>query len=85
MEEHIRSLFEGKYCALDRTNYYGLKITDQVLKVVGRVIEKIVSKFIIIDDMQFGFMYGCGTTDVIFIVTKLEERFLDKNEKLCFH
>ena len=43
------------------------------------------SKFIISDDMQFGFMSGCGTTDVIFIVTKLEERFLDKNEKLCFH
>ena len=40
MEQHIRSLFEGKCCTLDRTNYYGLKITDQVLKVVGRVLEK---------------------------------------------
>ena len=34
------SLFKGKGSALDRGNYCGLKLTDQVLKVVEKVTEK---------------------------------------------
>ena len=37
---------------------------------------------IIIDDMQFGFMPGRGTTDAIFIVRQLQEKFLAKNKNL---
>ena len=48
---------------------------DQVLKVVEMVIEKIISEYIVIDDMQLGFMPGCGTTDSIFIVRQLQEKF----------
>ena len=37
----INAIFkEGKDSALDRGNYHGLKLTDQVQKVVERVIEK---------------------------------------------
>ena len=53
---YIMSLFKGKGSALDSGNYRRLKLTDQVLNVVERVIEKIMSECIIIDDMQFGFM-----------------------------
>ena len=35
--------------------------------------------------MQFGFMCrGCGTTDAIFIVTQLLEKFMAKRKKLYF-
>ena len=34
--------------------------------------------------MQFGFMPGRGTTDVIFIVRKLQQKILDKNKNLHF-
>ena len=54
------SLFKGKGSALDRGNYRGLKLTDQALKVVERVIEKIIRECIVIDDMQFGFMSDVG-------------------------
>ena len=74
---YIISLFKGKGSALDRGNYHGLKLTDQVLKVVERVIEKIMRESIVIDDMEFGFMPGCGTTDAIFIVRQLQEKVLD--------
>ena len=35
-----------------------------------------------INDMQFGFRSGRGTTDVIFIVRQIQERFLEK-KKTC--
>ena len=35
-----------------------------------------------IDSMQFGFMKGKGTTDAIFIVRKLQEKYLAKNRDL---
>ena len=49
------SLFKGKGSVLDRANHHGLKLIDQVLKVVERVIEKIIRECVVIDDMQFGF------------------------------
>ena len=81
---YIISLFKDKGSALDRGKYCGLKLTDQVLKIVKRVIEKIFRECVVIDDMQFGFMPGRGTTDTIFTVTQIQETFLDKNKNLYF-
>ena len=39
---YIVSLLKGKGSALDSGNYCGLKLTDQVLKVVKRVTEKTI-------------------------------------------
>ena len=64
-----------------RGNYRGLKLLDHVMKGIERVIEKIIRERISIDDMQFGFMPGHGTTDAIFI---LKEKHLAKNKKLYF-
>ena len=81
---YITTLFKGKGSALDSSNYCGFKLTDQMLEVMERVIEKIIRECTVIDDMQFGFMPGCGTTDVIFVVRKLREKMLDKNKNLYF-
>jgi len=53
---------------------------EHVLKVIARVIEAIVKKIVKIDDMQFGFLPGRGTTDAIFIVRRLHEKFLAKKK-----
>ena len=53
-------LFKGKGSVLDRGNYHGFKLTDQVL--VARVIEKIIRECIVID--KFVFMPGHGTTEL---------------------
>ena len=81
---YIVSLFKGKGSPLDRVNYPGLKLTGQVLKVVERVIEIIIRKRIVTDDMQFGFMPGCAATHAIFTVTQHQEKFVDKNINLFF-
>jgi len=36
------------------------------------------------EDMQFGFMKGKGTTDAIFIVRQMQEKFRAKGNKLYF-
>ena len=54
------------------------------MKGIERVIEKIIRERISIDDMQFGFMPGRGTTDAIFILRQLQEKHLAKNKKLYF-
>ena len=86
-DSYIVSLFKGKGDALERGNYRGLKLTEQVLKVVERIIEKLLREIVDVDEMQFGFVPGRGTTDAIFIVRQLQEKFLAKNKtciRLCW-
>ena len=88
MEQQLYwGLFKGKGSAVDRRNYCGLKLTDQALKVVERVIRiaKILRECcIVIYDTQFGFMPGRGTTDAMFIVRQLQEKLLGKNKNFYF-
>ena len=79
----IVSLFnKGKGDALDLNNYRGLKLTDHVLKVIERVVENIIREIVNIDEMQFGFCPGRGTTDAIFVLRQLQEKYLTKHRKL---
>ena len=70
--------------ALERGNYRGLKLTDQILKVMERVVEALIRQKVDIDQMQFGFMPGRGTTDAIFILRQLQEKYLAKRKNLYF-
>src|SRR2546425_7509361 len=53
-----------------------------VLKVLERVIETQIRKIVKIDEMQFKFRPGKGTTDAIFIVRQVQEKFLGKQKEL---
>ena len=44
----------------------------------GCLIRQVVS----IDDSQFGFVPGRGTTDAIFVVRQLQEKYLAANKRL---
>jgi len=54
------------------------------MKVVERIFENRIRQQIDIDNMQFGFMKGKGTTDAIFIVRQVQEKFRAKGKKLSF-
>ena len=47
----------------------------------GKIFRDIIL-FHFIDSMQFGFISGRGTTDAIFIVRQLQEKYLAKNKEL---
>ena len=81
-QSFIVCLYMGKGDALDRGNYGGLKLTEQVMKVMERIVDGLVSQVVSIDDSQFGFVPGTATTDAIFVVRQLSENNLAPNKRL---
>lgn len=75
-------VFKGKGDALECGSYRGIKLLDQALKVLERVIEEKVRSRVKIDDMQFGFTRGKGTTDAIFIIRQVHEKYMAKKKDL---
>ena len=65
-ESFIVCLYKGKGDALDRGNYRGLKLTEQAMKILERIVDGLIRQVVSIDDSQFGFVPGRGTTDAIF-------------------
>ena len=58
---------------MDRANYRGLKMRQLAIKVIERIVDGLIRQVVSIDDSQFGFIPGRGTTDVIFVVKQLQE------------
>jgi len=52
--------------------------------VLEKIFEHRILQQIEIDDMQFGFMKGKGTTDAIFMARRMQENFRVKGKKLYF-
>ena len=75
---------KGKGDALCRDNYRGLKLLDQVLKIIERHLDSVIRSQVDIDSMQFGFVPSWGTTDTIFILRQLQEKHLGKPKPLYF-
>ena len=68
--------------ALDRCSYRGLKLTEQVMKVLKRIVDGLIRQVVSINDSQFRFIPGRGTTDAIFVVRQLQEKYLAANKRL---
>ena len=76
----ILNLYKGKGDALNRGNYRGLKLTEHVMKVMERIVDEIIRQMIDFDEMQFAFVPKRGTTDAIFIIRQLQEKFLSMRD-----
>ena len=81
-ESFIVCLYKGKGDALDRGNYRGLKLTEQAIKILERIVDGLIRQVVSIDDSQFGFVPGRGNTDAIFVVRQLQEKYLAVNKRL---
>ena len=81
-QSFIVCLYKGKGDALERGNYRGLKLTEQVMKILERIVDGLIRQLVSIDNSQFGFVPGRGTTDTIFVVRQLQEKYLAANKRL---
>ena len=52
------------------------------MKMLEHMEEGLIRQRVEIDEMQCGFMLGCGTTEAIFIVCQLQEKHLIANKPL---
>ena len=57
-QSFIVCLYKGKGDALERGNYRGLKLTEQVMKILERIVDGLIRQLVSIDDSQFGFVPG---------------------------
>jgi hypothetical protein len=78
----IVNVYKGKGDALECGSYRGIKLLEHVMKVYERVLENRVRQKVELNAFQFGFRSGCGTTDAVFIVRQLQERYLEKKKEL---
>ena len=68
-QNFIVCLYKGKGDALARGNYHGLKLTEQVMKILERIVDGLIRQLV-------------STTDAIFIVRQLQEKYLAANKRL---
>ena len=80
----IISLYKGKGIALEWGNYWGLKLLDQVMKVLNRVAENFLRQQMHINDMRFGHLLGRSITDAIFTVRQEMFRAINMKPYLAF-
>ena len=69
-------MLQGEHSAILST-YIKLLFVIKIFHKIG-LIRKVVS----IDDSQLGFVPGKGTTDAIFVVRQLQEKYLAVNKRL---
>ena len=79
-QSFIVCLYKGKGDALERGNYGGLKLIEQVMKILERIVDSLIRQLVSIDSSQFGFFPGRGTT--IFVVRQLQVKYLAANKGL---
>ena len=75
-------IFNGKGSPLECNNYRGIKLLEHGMKVVEKIWEQRLRQIVDIEDAQFGFMPGRGTTDAIFILRQLIEKYNEGQKDL---
>ena len=60
------SVFKGTRDEKNCNTYVGVKLSEHVIKIVGRLLERRTRQLVNVDAMQFGFMPGRGRTDALF-------------------
>lgn len=77
-------VYKGKGDPMQCGSYRAIKLLEHAMKIVEMVMEKRIRKQVKIDDMQFGFREGKGTTDAVFILKQVHERYKTKGKNLIY-
>ena len=83
-ERIILNFYKGKGKNLNRGNYKGLKLTDQVMKVLEHFLDSDILQMVDIDIVQFGFVPSRWTTNAILTVHQLQEKYRVFKKPLYF-
>ena len=65
-------------------SYRAIKLLEQPMKVLERVLEKRIRCKVSNHNIQYGFMPGKGTTNAIFIMQQVQEKHQAKKKKLYY-
>ena len=62
--------------------YRNVKLLQHTMNIVMKVLDKNLSKIVMIDDMQFSFLPGKSTIHAVFILRKFQVEYLPNQKKL---
>ncbi|KAK3527856.1 hypothetical protein QTP86_009414 [Hemibagrus guttatus] len=75
-------IFKNKGDVQSCSNYRGIKLMSHTMKLWGRVVEARLRKVVEICEQQYGFMPRKSTTDAIFALRILMEKYRDGQREL---
>ena len=75
-------IFKNKGDVQDCGNYRGIKLMSHSMKIWERVVEARLRGMIEISEQQFGFMPGKSTTDAIFALRMIMEKYREGQKEL---
>ena len=81
-ESTITPIYKDKGDHMNCSNYRGIKLLSHTMKLWERVIDQRLRDIVSILDGQFGFKSGVGTTDAIFVIRTLCEKYREANKPL---
>ena len=73
-------LYKGKGDIKECGNYRGIKLINHTIKLWERIIEARIRKEVTMAEQQFGFMPGRRTTDAIFCLRMLLEKWTERQK-----
>ena len=81
-ESIITPIYKDKGDHMNCSNYRGIKLLSHTMKLWERIIDQRLRDIVSISDGQFGFKPGVGTTDAIFVIRTLCEKYREGNKPL---
>ena len=78
----VTPIYKDKGDHMNCSNYKGIKLLSHTMKLWDRIIDQRLRDIVTISDGQFGFKSGVGTTDAIFVIRTLCEKYRDGNTPL---
>ena len=71
----IVPIFKGNDDEMSCGAFRGVKLRENAMKIVERVLEKRIQTLISLKRMQFEFMPRKGTADAMFFVRRIQEEY----------
>ena len=78
----ISPIYKGKASVLDCGNYRGIKIMSHTMKLWERIIENRIREIVELRNIQFGFRRGMSTTEPIFALRILQEKYQERKKDI---
>ena len=82
-QSFIVCLYKGKGDTLERGKYRSLKLTEQVIQILERIVDSLIRQLVSIDDSQFGFIPGWWTGLALYALSTFE--WQERKKRFIWH
>ena len=76
------ALYKGKGDPLECCNHRGLRLLEHGMKIWEKILDTRLRRIVNIGESQCGYRAEKSTTDAVFMVRQLQEKYLEKKKKL---